>query len=137
MVGVDGSEGAARAATVAFEIGELTKSKVYIVYIIPLPNIKHISVMSDVSEEELLQKYEFNGKKILQGYNTWKGLLFRKSKRVGHNKKNNQHIHGGVEMITIRDYVERLFRNIPDNESTRNMRQEIIQNLQKLIEIII
>jgi len=68
MVGVDGSEGAARAVTVAFEIGELTKSKVYIVYIIPLPNIKHISVMSDVSEEELLQKYEFNGKKILQGY---------------------------------------------------------------------
>ncbi len=68
IVGVDGSEGAARAATVAFEIGELTKSKVYIVYIIPLPNIKHISVMSDVSEEELLQKYEVNGKRILQGY---------------------------------------------------------------------
>ncbi|MGY5862538.1 MAG: universal stress protein [Candidatus Thorarchaeota archaeon] len=68
MVGVDGSEGAARAATVAFDIGELTKSKVHIVYIIPLPNIKHISVMSDVSVEELLQKYEVNGKKILQGY---------------------------------------------------------------------
>jgi len=68
LVGVDGSEGAARAATVAFEIGELTKSKVHIVYIVPLPNIKHISVMSDVSEEELLQKYEVNGKRILQGY---------------------------------------------------------------------
>jgi nucleotide-binding universal stress UspA family protein len=68
MVGVDGSEGAARAVTVAFEIGELTKSKIYIVYIIPLPNIKHISVMSDVSEAELLKKYEINGKKILQGY---------------------------------------------------------------------
>ena len=68
MVGVDGSEGAARAVTVAFEIGELTKSKIYIVYIIPLPNIKHISVMSDVSEEELLQKYGVNGKRILQGY---------------------------------------------------------------------
>lgn len=68
MVGVDGSEGAARAVTVAFEIAQLTKSKVHIVYIVPLPNIKHISVMSDVSEAELLQRYEVNGKDILQGY---------------------------------------------------------------------
>ena len=73
LVGVDGSEGAARAVTVAYEIAELTKSKVYIVYIVPLPNIKHIAVMSDVREEELLQKYEVNGKKILQGYETASG----------------------------------------------------------------
>lgn len=36
-------------------------------------------------------------------------------------------------MITIKDYVERLFRNVPDNESSRNMRQEIIQNLQEKV----
>ncbi|MDX1357645.1 MAG: permease prefix domain 1-containing protein [Clostridia bacterium] len=36
-------------------------------------------------------------------------------------------------MITIKEYVERLFRNIPDSEESRNMKQEIIQNLQEKV----
>lgn len=40
-------------------------------------------------------------------------------------------------MITIKEYVEKLFRNIPDNENSRNMKQEIIQNLQeKVMDLI-
>ncbi len=36
-------------------------------------------------------------------------------------------------MITIKEYVERLFKNVPDSEESRNMRQEIIQNLQEKV----
>lgn len=40
-------------------------------------------------------------------------------------------------MITIREYVERLFRNVPDSEESRNMKQEIILNLQEKVADLI
>lgn len=40
-------------------------------------------------------------------------------------------------MITIREYVERLFRNVPDSEESRNMKQEIIMNLQEKVADLI
>lgn len=36
-------------------------------------------------------------------------------------------------MITIKEYVDRMFRNIPENEQTRSIRQEIIENLQEKV----
>jgi len=40
-------------------------------------------------------------------------------------------------MITIKEYVERLFRNVPDSEESRNIKQEIIQNLQEKVADLI
>lgn len=67
MVTVDGSEGSSRAATVAFEIGEMTKSKVYIIHVIPTPFVKQVALMSDSNEEEILRKYTVKGEQLLQG----------------------------------------------------------------------
>ncbi len=68
MLAVDGSEGSARAATVAFEIAEMTKSKVFIVHVIPTSVVKQFSLMSDANPEEVLGKYMATGKKLLDGY---------------------------------------------------------------------
>ncbi|MFX1483388.1 MAG: universal stress protein [Promethearchaeota archaeon] len=68
MVAVDGSEGSARAATVAFEVAEMTKSKLFIIHVIPIPIVKQFSLMSDSQPEEVLLKYEESGKKLLDGY---------------------------------------------------------------------
>ncbi|MHA2352940.1 MAG: universal stress protein [Candidatus Thorarchaeota archaeon] len=68
MLAVDGSEGSARAATVAFEVAEMTKSKLFIVHVIPTSVVKQFSLMSDANPEEVLDKYETKGKKLLDGY---------------------------------------------------------------------
>ena len=68
MLAVDGSEGSARAATVAFEVAEMTKSKLFIVHVIPTSVVKQFSLMSDVNPDEVLVKYEAKGKKLLDGY---------------------------------------------------------------------
>ncbi|MGD9395502.1 MAG: universal stress protein [Candidatus Thorarchaeota archaeon] len=68
MLAVDGSEGSARAATVAFEVSEMTKSKLFIVHVIPTPVVKQFSLMSDVNAGEVLAKYEAKGKVLLEGY---------------------------------------------------------------------
>lgn len=40
-------------------------------------------------------------------------------------------------MITIQEYVERMFKNIPENDQTSGIKQEIIQNLQeKVVDLI-
>ncbi|MBN1623931.1 MAG: hypothetical protein JXN10_07900 [Clostridia bacterium] len=36
-------------------------------------------------------------------------------------------------MITIQEYVNRMFKNIPENEQTIGIRQEIIENLQEKV----
>ncbi|HPQ46090.1 MAG TPA: permease prefix domain 1-containing protein [Clostridia bacterium] len=36
-------------------------------------------------------------------------------------------------MITIKEYVDRMFRNIPENEQTIGIKQEIIENLQEKV----
>jgi nucleotide-binding universal stress UspA family protein len=66
LLAVDGSEGSARAATVAFEIAEMTKSKLFIVHVIPTPIVKQIALMSDTDMEELLVKYISKGENLLE-----------------------------------------------------------------------
>ncbi|MGY5863014.1 MAG: universal stress protein [Candidatus Thorarchaeota archaeon] len=68
MLAVDGSEGSARAATVAFEVAEMTKSKVFIIHVINESVVKQFSLMSEANAEEVLTKYETAGKKLLDGY---------------------------------------------------------------------
>jgi nucleotide-binding universal stress UspA family protein len=65
---VDGSEGSARAATVAFEVAEMTKSKVYIIHVINDSILKQFSLMSETDPGEVLKKYEVQGQKLLNGY---------------------------------------------------------------------
>lgn len=67
MLAVDGSEGSARAATVAFEVAEMTKSKLYIIHVIPTPVAKQFALMSDSNLEDVLHRYEAQGKKLLEG----------------------------------------------------------------------
>ncbi len=68
MLAVDGSEGSARAATVAFEVAEMTKSKLFIVHVIPTSVVTQFSLMSDANPDEVLHKYKDKGKKLLEGY---------------------------------------------------------------------
>jgi nucleotide-binding universal stress UspA family protein len=68
MLAVDGSEGSSRAATVAFEVAEMTKSKLFIIHVIPTSVVKQFSLMSDANPDEVLVKYEAKGKKLLDGY---------------------------------------------------------------------
>ena len=37
-------------------------------------------------------------------------------------------------MMTIREYVEELFKDIPDSERKENIKQEIIQNLEEKVQ---
>ena len=67
MLAVDGSEGSSRAATVAFEIAEMTKSKLFIVHVIPTPIVRQIALMSEADAEEILIKYKVKGEKLLEG----------------------------------------------------------------------
>jgi len=68
MLAVDGSEGSARAAKVAFEVAELTKSKVFILHVINDSVVKQFSLMSESDPQEVLIKYESQGHKLLAGY---------------------------------------------------------------------
>jgi nucleotide-binding universal stress UspA family protein len=67
MLAVDGSTGSARAATVAFEVAEMTNSKLFIIHVIPTSVVKQFSLMSDTNPNEVLQKYEVKGMKLLDG----------------------------------------------------------------------
>lgn len=68
MLAVDGSDGSARAANVAFEVAEMTKSKLFIIHVIPTSVVQQFSLMSDANPDEVLHKYETKGKKLLDGY---------------------------------------------------------------------
>jgi nucleotide-binding universal stress UspA family protein len=76
LLAVDGSEGSANAATVGFEIAEMTKSQIFIVYVVPAPAVKQYSLMSGSDPKEVLEKYKENGRRLLEGY---------KSAAVEHN----------------------------------------------------
>jgi nucleotide-binding universal stress UspA family protein len=67
LLAVDGSEESARAATAAFEIAEMTKSKLFIVHIVPTPIVKQIALMTDGNMEEILVKYATKGERLLEG----------------------------------------------------------------------
>ena len=68
LLAVDGSESTARAATVAYEVAELTGSTLHIVHVIPKPSVQQIALMSGSEPDELLQRYRVNGEKLLEGY---------------------------------------------------------------------
>ncbi|MFW9907873.1 MAG: universal stress protein [Candidatus Thorarchaeota archaeon] len=68
MLAVDGSERAARAATVAFEIAEMTGSQLHIIHVIPLPSVQQFSIMTGEDIEEIKKKYSQNGRILLDGY---------------------------------------------------------------------
>ncbi|MHA2140538.1 MAG: universal stress protein [Candidatus Thorarchaeota archaeon] len=68
LLGADGSEGAAKATKVAIEIAEMTDSMLYIVYVVPIPTVKQMALMTSMSEEEVLTKYVTNGEALLKGY---------------------------------------------------------------------
>ena len=67
LLAVDGSEGSAKAATVAFEVAEMTNSKLCILHVIPTPIVKQVALMSDGNVDEILAKYSAKGKMLLEG----------------------------------------------------------------------
>jgi nucleotide-binding universal stress UspA family protein len=67
LLAVDGSEESARAATAAFEVAEMTKSKLYILHVIPTPIVKQVALMSDGDVDEILTKYSSKGEMLLEG----------------------------------------------------------------------
>ena len=67
MLAVDGSEGSAKAATVAFEVAEMTKSILYIINVVPTSVAQQFSLISDSDLEEVLRKYEDAGRTLLEG----------------------------------------------------------------------
>ncbi|MHA1135333.1 MAG: universal stress protein [Candidatus Thorarchaeota archaeon] len=67
LLTVDGSEGSAKAANVAFEVAEMTKSKLFILHVIPTPIVKQVALMSDGDVDEILAKYSSKGEMLLEG----------------------------------------------------------------------
>ena len=67
LLTVDGSEGSAKAATVAFEVAEMTKSKLFILHVIPIHIVRQVALMSDGDVDELLAKYSSKGEMLLEG----------------------------------------------------------------------
>lgn len=65
---VDGSAGASKATSVAFEIAEMTKSKLYIVHVIPSPLVEQFARMTDENIDATIKKYVSKGEALLQGY---------------------------------------------------------------------
>ena len=68
LLAVDGSEGSARATSVAFEIAELTGSKVFIIHVVPTPTVKQFALMAEADFDVVLAKYDEKGRKLLTGY---------------------------------------------------------------------
>lgn len=68
LLPVDGSEGTARAATVAYELAEITKGKVFIMHVINIGMVHQIATMSDADSLEVLTRYLANGERLLEGY---------------------------------------------------------------------
>ncbi len=68
LLAVDGSESSAKATSVAFEIAELTGSKVYIIHVVPTPTVRQFSLMADTDPDVALAKFEEKGKGLLDGY---------------------------------------------------------------------
>ena len=65
MVAVDGSEGSNRAAQIAYEITEISKSKLLITHIINIGTVQYLATMSDKDTQDILSHYEDNAKKFL------------------------------------------------------------------------
>ena len=68
LLAVDGSSGASRATSIAFEIAEMTSSKLCIVHVIPTPSVEQFARMTDENSAEAIRKYVSKGEILLQGY---------------------------------------------------------------------
>lgn len=68
LLPVDGSEGTAGAATVAFELAEITEAKVYILHVINIGMVRQIATMSEADSLEVLTRYMSHGERLLEGY---------------------------------------------------------------------
>ncbi|MDF1540742.1 MAG: universal stress protein [Candidatus Thorarchaeota archaeon] len=68
MLAVDGNERSARAATVAFEIAEMTGSELHIMHVIPLGSVQQLALMTDDDVNEIKVKYTKNGNTLVEGY---------------------------------------------------------------------
>jgi len=66
LLAVDGSDGSARATTVAFEVAKMTQSKLFVVHVIPIPIVQQVAFMSDGDVDEILVKYSVKGEKLLE-----------------------------------------------------------------------
>lgn len=106
MVTVDGSEGSNRAAQIAYELAEITKSKLLITHIINIGTIQHLATMSDKDTQDILSHYEDNANKFLtiheeeaREYNIEVEIILDKglpSDKIVHIAKNL-----GVDMIVM------------------------------------
>jgi nucleotide-binding universal stress UspA family protein len=65
---VDGSSNAARAATVAFELAEMTSAKLLIVHVVDLGTVQQVAKSSGSDLLSALQQYVTNGNKLLEDY---------------------------------------------------------------------
>lgn len=50
------------------------------------------------------------------------------------DKANCKYTFGGEKMITIKDYVEGLFKDVPDSNEKDNIKNEIILNLEEKVQ---
>ena len=68
LLPVDGSGAAARAATVAYELAEITKGTIFLLHVVNIGMVQQIATMSDTDYLELLTRYIVNGERLLEGY---------------------------------------------------------------------
>ncbi|MHA1772355.1 MAG: universal stress protein [Candidatus Thorarchaeota archaeon] len=68
LLPVDGSKDSARAASVAFELAEITKGKLIILHVINLGMVQQIARMSDTDVDTVLERYRENGEHLLDCY---------------------------------------------------------------------
>jgi nucleotide-binding universal stress UspA family protein len=68
LLPVDGSKSTARAATVAYELAEITNGKIFIIHVINIGMVQQIATMSDSDSLEVLTRYMANGERLLEGY---------------------------------------------------------------------
>lgn len=100
MVAVDGSEGSNRAAQIAYELAEITKSKLLITHIINIGNIQQIATISNKDGQDILESFKESADKLLQQhkedaaeYNIEVELILDKglpSNMIVHLAKNNE-----------------------------------------------
>lgn len=68
MLPVDGSKDSGRAASVAFELTEMTKAKLLIVHVINLGVVQQMAKMSDTDPIAVMRRYMENGRALLEKY---------------------------------------------------------------------
>ncbi len=52
---------------------------------------------------------------------------------MGRVERNNESIYGGITMNKLRNHIDNLFKDVPINEKTESIKQEIIQNLEEKV----